>query len=466
MSTFIKDEIGFAVNTKTAFYTDSGKTITTTKDSPFSLSTADWFYWGDNNDEPALIADDIENCPVLSAGVEAEARLAVGRGIDAFLMVDKKPDGTEELEWVSDSEVLDFLEDNCSFENSYRNIYNMLGYGLGATQFILSKNRKRINRISVTDVYKLRLEKRDKYGDINNMFLCGDWQNASGKVDNDVIKKVPLLHEGYELDDLTASKSGFEFAILHRLLRNGRGYYPRPLHRSAKAWVDLTRSIPAIKNAIFKNQMEIKYVVIIADTYWKRMHKTWDSYAPEKRKAILQEKYDEINLFLTGELNAGKSIIAGKYFDPISKTMVPDIEINVIDDKQKDGKLLPDSAAGEKRILFSMFANPAIFGSNLLGDGASGGAGSGSDIREATLVLMNLLDPERRSNLKMYNLVKKFNEWDKRLEVERTIFPVTSSGNTAAITIGKKMTPRLVFRYSNAILTTLDTGGSTKPVTN
>ena len=60
------------------------------------------------------------------------------------------------------------------------------------------------------------------------------------------------------------------------------------------------------------------------------------------------------------------------------------------------------------------------------------------------------------------NLVKKFNGWDKRLEKERSVVGMYSPG----ITSEKKVIPRLVFRYGSSILTTLDTGGSTKPVTN
>ncbi len=145
--------------------------------------------------------------------------------------------------------------------------------------------------------------------------------------------------------------------------------------------------------------------------------------------------------------------------------MVDDITITVIDDKIKDGKMLPDNAAADKQILFSMFFNPAIWGGNLLGDGASGGAGSGSDIREATLVLLMLLHPERMQNLTTFNLIKKYNGWSERLEKPRKkIFAINDpnppSGGAGIII------PRLVFRYSSSILTTLDTGKSTKPITN
>lgn len=458
----VKDGIGYSYSAQAAFYTDARK-ITSPRD-PESFITSEWSPWGEDNNEPDLIKNDIENCGVLSAGVESEARLAVGKSLDAYLMVDKDPHGNEMLDWVSDSEVNDFLEANESYEQSYRNIYNTLGYGFSATQILLNGKRDKINRIRTTDIYSARLGKRDKAGIINNLFLCSDWSAASGSFDKEKMKKIALLEEGWELDHLQQSTSGYEFAMLHRILKNGRAYYPTPLHRAAKAWVAITRSVPAIKAAINKNQMTIKYVITISDTYWKRIHKKWDTYTPEEKSKILNDKYTEIANYLTGEINAGKSITAGKYFDALTNKEMSDIEITVIDDKMKEGKMLPDSAAADKQILFSMFFNPAIWGGNLLGDGASGGAGSGSDIREATLVLLMLLHPERQNNLRIYNLVKNYNGWAKRLEAEKEIFPVTNSGNNAVLS-RKKTKPRLVFRYSSSILTTLDKGKSQQEVT-
>lgn len=459
----VQDEIGFGTYTKAAFYSEPSA-LTASKDSDL-LNSSEWSPWGCNNDEPSFIANDIENCGVLSSAVEAEARLAVGNCIDAFLLVDKKSDGTETLDWVSDSEVQDFFEANQAFEYSYRNIYNMVGYGWAATQFLLNAKRDKINRIHAIDVYEARLAKRDKKsGLMSSLFMCNDWQNPPSKFDNDKISRIALLEEGWELEQLKTLNKGYEFALLHRILKNGRKYYPKPLHRSAKAWIAISRSVPAIKAAINKNQMTIKYMVVISETYWTRVHKKWNSYTPKERQDAMDKKYREINDWLTGEINSGKSIIAGSYYDPLAKSYVDDIRITVIDDKFKDGKMLPDSAAADKQILFSMFFNPAIWGGNLLGDGASGGAGSGSDIREATLVLLNLLNPERQNNLKIFNLVKNFNGWSKRLEVERTIFPVTNISNTNIE--GRKIKPRLVFRYSSAVLTTLDQGKSQQPITN
>lgn len=466
MSVVVREGIGFAVNTGAAFYTDADtakKRFTAPADAQNVFTSSEWSPWGDNNDEPVKIKDDILNCGVLSAAVETEARLSMGRGVDAYLLWDKTPDGTEELTWVSDPEINDFLEANNSFQHGYGNIYNMVGYGWGSTQLLLNRKGDKINKIKNLDVFKSRLQKMDaKTGDINNIYLCSDWEFAPTTVDNDKVKSIPLLIEGYELQQLNSYKESNsgpkELAMLHRILKSGSNYYPIPLHRSAKAWVAITRSVPSIKNAINKNQMITKYLIIVSETYFKRIHKKWLSYTPEEKQKHINAKYDEVNNFLVGEEKAGKTIMAGKYYDPISEEMVDDITITVLDDKMKDGKMLPDSAAADKQILFSMFFNPAIWGGNLLGDGASGGAGSGSDIREATTVLLNLLHPERQNNLSVYNIIKKFNGWSERLEKPTT--KISMTGGAQGIT----RTPRLVFRYGNAILTTLDAGKSTQNI--
>jgi hypothetical protein len=464
-STIIKDGIGYHVGAKAAFYTD-GKILTGTPPLPIYNSSAPWAFWGLDNREPQEISDDILNTPVLSAAVKATARLAVGKGLDVFLLTNKKADGTEELEWVDDSEVNDWLEDNQHFLYSYNNIRNQVGYGWSATQFVLNKALNKINRIKATDVATARLEKMDSAGFIPNMYLCGDWSLAPAGYQADKMRKIPLLRETYELQDLQDSPQA-EFAILHRLLENGRLYYPTPAHRSARAWVRISRSIPRFKNAINENQMHIKYLIHISPTYWERVNPEWKSptYTPQQKLAFMAQKYDEISSFLTGTENAGKTIISGKYMDPFSKEMINDIDIEVIDDKLKDGKMLPDSAAADKQILFSMMFNPSIWGGNLLADGASGGAGSGSDIREATLVLMMLLHPERMSNLRTLDIVKRFNGWSKRLEVKRDVFAVSNNGSNTAALSKKTIQPRLVFRYSSSLLTTLDTGKSTAPTT-
>jgi hypothetical protein len=450
--------IGFGKGSSTAFYTDAATDkFKNLPDARPQISAAPWSPWGDDNLEPDRIKDDIENCGVLNAGIQSKVRMAIGNGIYPALLTSIGSDGTETLEWVDDVEINRWLEMNKSYMYSFKNIYNLLSFGWGSTQIMLNKARNYINKIKATDVGAARIEKKDlKSNAISNIYLCSDFAQIT-TYDKDKVAKVPVLDENYELADLLGRTDSFEYAVLHRLLLNGRQYYPRPLWKAAQAWVKISRSIPAIKEALHKNQMSIKYVVIISESYWTKAHKDFKNLSQEDREKLITDKYTEIDNWLTGEMNAGKSIIAGAYYDPIAKMLIPDIKIEVIDEKWKDGKMLPDNAAADKQILFSMFFNPAIWGGNLLGDGASGGAGSGSDIREAYLVQLMLMQAERIMNVEVFNIVKHFNGWADRLEQPRKVMQADGTE--------KSITPSLVFRYKTGILTTLDTGGSTKATT-
>jgi hypothetical protein len=423
-------------------------------------------YWGTNNDLPIKMGEDIEACGVLYAGLDAKARIAVGKGPKPFLLTNVDKEGKEDLEAVLDREIGDWMDVNDSFSLSINSMFDKLGYGWNAYQVLLSRNRQRINRVFRTDVYTCRLEKMDKNGFINNLYIGSDWQYNTS-VESDYIKKVPLLEQSNEFAELSSLNAGYEFSMINRQLRNGKIYYPSVLWHAAKGWVDQAKSIPKLKNALMNNQITVKYLITISEQYWRRIHKMWDTYGPEKKQQVIKDKLDEIDKYLAGVDNQYKSITAMKYVDPVTKVEVSDITIEVIDDKIKDGKLLPDSQAGNSEILFALQINPALVGAGQPGGAYSNNAG-GSNIREAYLVQMMMTEWERQDGIKILNLVKNYNGWADRLEVERTMVAMpepSAPGQQPAQDIRhteKKITPRLVFRHPSGLLTTLDTGKSTK----
>lgn len=443
MSVVMSGGIGYSSRSRAA-YTMSGTSVN--QDGSLysvpkerSQDNTLWAKWGHDNLLPNRMADDIEKCGVLSAGLDAKARIACGRGILPFFLVNVDKEGKEELQYCNDSEIHDWLELNDAFTLTYDRCYDKYGYGWSPLQLLLNRGRTKINRIKRTDVVETRLEKKNNWGIVNNLYLCANWCDFSAW-NADYMRKVPILEEGNELLDLQDRSSGYEFAIIDRQLRNGRGYYPPPLWYATKAWVDIAKSIPAMKKAMFENQMTIKYVVTISADYWKRQYKSWDSFTIEKQEQLRQDKLDEIDEYLSGTENQYKSIFANNYIDPVTKVATSDIKIDVLDDKVKDGKLLPDSSAAVSEILFAIMVNPALMGAGQPGGAYANNAG-GSNIRESYLTQIMLLEAERRMNARVFDIVKKYNGWSKRLE-----------------TAGK----RLVFRYPANVLTTLDTGKSTK----
>ncbi|OLY92292.1 hypothetical protein BUE76_10600 [Cnuella takakiae] len=462
----MSDGVGYSTRTRTAYMLAGagssflvGKPFTEPKEKTAAGDIKPWSNWGDNNDLPNKMARDIEECGVLNAALDAKPRIAVGKGLQPFLLLNVDKEGKEDLEWVSDSEIHDFLEWNDCFNFTTDKIFDVCAYGWSVSQLLLSRNRSKINRIRRTDVVTARLGKKKDSGLIEEVHLCADWPSNPG-LGSEYVKKIPVLEEGAEGLDIIERTSGYEFAVISRQLRNGRGYYPPPLWYSAKAWVDHAKAIPLMKNAMMRNQMSVKYLVTISMGYWKRIHTKWDTYTPEARKQIMDDKLEEIDKYLTGIEATYKSIFSSSYIDPITKTEIPDIKIEALDDKAKEGKGLVDSAAANSEILFALCVNPALVGAGQPGGAYAGNAG-GSNIRESYLTQIMLMERERRQATKELNIVKRFNGWDTRLEVERNIYAATPSGNTATIAPAK-LKPRLVFRYPAGVLTTLDTGKSTK----
>ena len=405
----------------------------------------EWAKWGTDNLLCDNLATKLRKTGVLNAGIKAKARIALGKGIVPALLIGREKDGTELLDFIHDAEIEDFLELNNDFFNSLHSIKDMIGYAWTHQRIYLSNDMTKIASFKTDDVVKCRMAKKNPAtGEIEYTFYSPCWHKQFNVDDKAKYKKIPMLRENSEWQDLVErleeGSEQKEFSIISRGDLDGQEYYPYPLWYSVYDWVDLAIRIPAMKIAMFNNQMSIKYLVKINTKYFERGDAKWGTYSSEEKQAKFKAKVDEINTHLVGNEKAYKSISVQSYVDPQSGQEISDISIEVLDDKVKEGKLLPDSSASDKQILFSLMMNPTIMGANTIG-GAEGGAGSGSDIREAYLVQIMLMEAERRMNSKIFNVVKRFNKWADKYH-------------------GKN----LVFRYPNLILTTLDKGGSTAPV--
>ncbi len=405
------------------------------------ITSLEYAPWGSSNQQPKDMAALIEKCGVLNAALDAKARISVGKGIQPFLLTDVDSEGKETLQWVNDPEIQDWLEDNDLFNTMLDLSYDENAYGWSAGSLLMNKARNKINKLLRKDVYECRLERKDpKTLQINHLMLSAEWSGLGGETE---VKRIPLLRDRDEYDHLNElmSKGGkpAELAFTNRRRRNGRQYYPQPLWYSAREWVKVAAEIPALKNAMFQNQMTIKYLVTISKMYWTENYPGWESMNLKDRQEIIQTKYSEIENNLIGTDKAYKTILSSTYVDPVTKQENPHIAIEVLDDKLKDGKLLPESSAANSEILFALAVNPALIGAGQPGGPYSNNAG-GSNIREAYLTAMMMLEAERKMNSRLMTLIKRYNGWT-RLETNGA---------------------RLVWRFQSGLLTTLDTGKSTK----
>jgi len=406
-------------------------------------STTDWAPWGTDNQLPKTMLADIENCGVLISAIDGKARFGLGRGAKPFKIISTKEDGTEELEPVNDPEINDWLEENDFFSACYGWLKDMIGFANYVARFKFNNKGDKIGLVMRDDISQMRYQKMDDKGRINKVYISSYWDTVNTMdLKNKYAIEIPLLPNigpSTYLENIPADqRKAKEYAFTGRVPSWMRNYYSMPTWYAAKKWVDIAKGVPEMKAAMFQNNIRIKYMVTIYNTYWDRVYgDEYQSYAPEKKAELREALYTSIDTFLAGSDNAYKSVFVPGNYDPISGKTFSDIEIKPIEDSTKQGELLPDSAAANSEILFALMMNPALMGADTPGGPYSGGAGSGSNIREAALVQVMIQEFERQQIGRILNIVKRINGWDKDI----------------------------VWRFPGLVLTTLDTGKSTKEVT-
>ncbi len=406
------------------------------------LLSMPWSPWGANNLLPIEMSEDIECTPILNSIVDMMMRFGICEGpVPVITRLDETTGQRVIEKYVNDPEIEDFLFGNNLYFQGQCWMKDQLGLGQMFGRYGL--NRKKVPKIvslQRDDAVECRYAKKNSKGLIDDLWLAAEWNKIRG-VDDKRVFTVPLLNPYNLVGDLEKkikAGRGTEYAFSFRYPSWNKHYYSAPLWYAALKWVKIAQGVPEMKAAIFENSMHVKYVVIIHESYWSRAFgPSWKKYTEDQRKAKRQEVFDDISKFLVGAKNAYKSIFTQGYKDKDGKLWT-EIEIKPVEDTQKDGKLLPDSAAANTEIAFAMHFNNSIIGGQQK-DGPYQGERGGSSVREAGLMQTILLELERQNIKRALHVPKVYNGWAQRH-------------------------PGLDFIIPTTVLTTLDTGAGTKPV--
>jgi hypothetical protein len=405
------------------------------------ISSAAWAYWGTDNLLPIQMTRDIEECGVLAAAIDGKARFGIGKGLRPMRIVEVKANGEEVLEPVYNPEIEEFMEESDIFNQMFGLFKDVIGFANYHVRFKFNNAGTKIGLLIRDDVTEFRYAKKDKAtGLINNTYLSAVWDKAPSEKDKTLLKfdLLPSIGPSQYLTGLSdTQRARKEFSITGRVPGWNRHYYSMPTWWAAKKWVEIAKSVPSMKAAMFNNNIRLKYVVTIYDSYWIRAFgDEWNTLSQDEKDQKRTELYESIDNFLAGTENSYKSVYVPGFIDPVTGKSSQDIEIKPIEDTTKQGELLPDSAAANSEILFALMMNPALMGADTPGGPYSGGAGSGSNIREASLIQVMIQEFERHQCSKIMNIIKKVNGWPSDI----------------------------VWRFPGLVLTTLDTGGSTAQI--
>lgn len=379
--------------------------VTTTEPKPLIGATL-WSPWGNDNQLPEKRRLEVMKSTVAPRALQTRQDVHFGGGIVTFKReLVEGPNGQMSIKKVLQrfDEYEAFARKNDIIHTMRRVIMDYEWFANAFVQMRTSRDQTKITNFYHQQATHTRLGKMDKQGRIRKCYYSYNFPSPSKAH----YKEIDML-------DPTKQQQSKLFVMHIENPMPGHDYYPLPTWDGVvqSGWLEIAHLVPFLKKAVLKNQISLKYHVHIPAGYWRSIYPDWENKTPEDKLAKKNEFYDSINKFLTDLENTGKSFFSEFETDLDGKAKAG-FKIEVIDNKLKDGQLLPDSFGANTEILWAIGVNPVLIG---MVPSGSMGAGSGSNIREAFHTLQALMAADRAATLAPLRFIRDYNEWDPEME--------------------------------------------------
>jgi hypothetical protein len=383
--------------------------------------------WGEDNDLPQLIITKAEKSPDLSTGLLFNVQVGYGDGIIACKYeIDEKGKKTV-IPVYDNQEINDFFEYNDINGYLLEQLTDINYFYNVFPEIILNQespeSRKVVELNSKEAAFSRWEEMNPETGIIENHLYNAKWEGGAPKEEETTVtqalnakRPIPdiLQRIGREPRDdaKTIDDQVFRYIVPVSFNTPGRTYYQKPYWYSIieSGWYDFATYIPDFKKYLIKNGMTLRHIIYLADDYFDRIFSDEGITDKAKQKARIKTEYDNINTFLTGLENTGKSVISyykpGIGLDSGKKTYR--FEIQTIENKFSGGEYLKDSGEVSNMMGYALGVHHSLIGST---PGGSSASFSGSDKRELFIIKQALIKPIRDRILRPLYLIKKVNKW-------------------------------------------------------
>ena len=407
---------------------------------------------GSRNDLPYDILRRTAKNVTVGSNIEFKSKVVYGDGILVYRQVRNEATGKWEKQEVTREdvpEIFDFLELN-DFGHVRMELANDLCLFYDAyVEYVFDRNDPpRLVQVIPLETACSRISEIDeKEGRSLWHGYSAEWYLGTP---TDLVA-TPLLDRRAPLRDLLTrmgrlpgkngiAKTGRDRRFVHNLRINtpGRFYYARPYWWSvfASGWYDFSNAIPTYKKALIKNQMSLRYIVYIKDTFWAELFKKHRA-TDEKAQADLQKKFlDELNDYLTGEENAGKTFVSHFRYDRVKGIEDKDILITPLDNALKGGEYIEDSEETSNTLSYGMGVHPSIIGSSP----GKNKSINGTEARELFIITQALMKSFQEATLEPLYFAKRLNGWpdDIRFSVTNVQLTTLDKGTGATKNTGLK----------------------------
>lgn len=383
-----------------------------------------WAWWGDDDRLPTTMREKIGDVPIAGAVLDKKIRMMQGNGIVYYKTADLANGANVERAYVP--EVEDWMGEN-RIETEWFPAqcadfclpYNTF------SELILSNDRSKVTGLYHIAAEHGRLAKANARNQVD--FLLYSMHFPFGTAQQDSARVAIPLYKWYDRAAFFNSLRNNKFAWHTRFPTPGLIYYARAWWLGLfkeDGWLDVSGDVPKIVRAMQKNQVKLRYIISIPESYFIIRHPNWMTYTDKLRQEIIDKKIDELNDYLSGTANVAKSISYVFKENEINGVAMGKIEITPVDDKLKEGTWVPDSFAADQQIVQGLGMDPSQIG--LSPQSGKMGAGSGSDKRESYNLMITLNTPEQRLVLEPLNFISKMNKWGLTFAVDHTAHTTTN----------------------------------------
>lgn len=379
--------------------------------------------WGEGNDLPQQIIAKVGKSPDMSTGLLFNINVGFGEGIQA-VKVTVDDDGKKKVTPVFDNvKINTFFEDN-DINGYFLEQLTDLNYFFNTfPEIVLDQGLpadRKVVELSSREASFSRWEEMDKDGIIQHHLYSAKWAEGSIE-DGDVIvtpaldRKKPILDLKRKIGRVprrsgkTNDDKKYRYIVPVNFPTPGRFYYQKSYWFSLieSGWYDFAIIIPEFKKYLIKNGMTIKYMIYIDDQYFPDLFVREGITDLEKQKVRIKKEYKDLNDYVTGISNTGKSMITLMKQIPGQEKQYK-IEIKAVENNFKGGEYLKDSAEVSNMIAYTLGVHFNLIGAT---PGGSGSNTSGTDKRELFIIKQTMLQPMINRLLRPLYLVKEINRW-------------------------------------------------------
>jgi len=440
-----KDEFGneVFVGGRSMLVTNAkSQTKPTEQVNPKELKTKPWSPWGTNNKYPQDVLKHIEDVSLVSPILDWKSRALYGGGL-AYGVLQINDQGKEtfvrkfdpEIEdWLEATDAMQYVMEASSYFYHFYNIFPEMVQSVDGNKIVY------LSCLESTDVRWKRRETTGKHkGYITKAYVNPDWSKILTEDDMTVLDVVNTRINPMEQVRSWKNKK-FIYPVSYP--SPGRSYYQKaPWHVLLNTWLQVAKRIPHFKQALLDNQLTIKYLIKVPDWWWEWKYPDFKKKNAKDRKALIMKEMEAFNGFMSGDENAGKSMLISSKTDD-GQRKYKDWEIIAVDNKIKEGIYLEDSQEADAHIYKNLNVDPTLFGAGAGKNSQS--SGSGSDKRVAWNNYILMAKPHQDIILKPLQFIAKYNGWADRL---------TNGAANAKFT----------FWFTNYMIAKLDSGQETAP---